>query len=163
MTSTKRPYTGIRVKPAKGKQAGLEYLVRALVKYSDGTLKNLGTYQIRNMRGKSFVSVHARGTAADLGFSNREKAVYWMDLLVKYADELGVEAVFDYFPAPHGRGWKCDRNAWQKYTKKAFDGAPNGRWFHVEVSVAAGKDEPAMKAAFHAMLKAEKDSTTAEG
>jgi hypothetical protein len=115
------------------------------------------------MRGKAFVSVHARGTAADLGFNNREKAVYWMDLLVKYADELGIEAVFDYFPAPHGRGWKCDRNAWEKYAKKTFEGAPSGRWFHVEVSVPAGKDEPAMRAAFHAMLDAEKDSTTAEG
>lgn len=159
MTSSKRPYTGIKVKPAKGKQAGLEYLVRALVKYSDGALSNLGTYQIRNMRGKPYVSVHARGTAADLGWTNREAAEKWMNLLVKYADELGLEAVFDYFPAPHGRGWKCDRNAWEKYAKHTFDGAPRGRWFHIEVSVAAGKDEPAMRAAFHAMLDAEKGST----
>lgn len=160
MTSTSRPYTGVKIKPTRHRQAGLEYLVRALVKYSDGNLKNLGTHQIRNKRGKTEVSVHARGTAADLGFKNRAAAELWISALTEWADELGLEAVIDYHPAPWGRGWRCDRNKWQKYTKRTVQGAPNGKWFHIEVSVDMGRDEAAMRVAFHQLLDAMKASTT---
>jgi hypothetical protein len=160
MTSTKRPYTGLKVKPVRGKQAGTEYLVRALVKYSDKKLRNLGTFQIRKMRGKSAISVHARGTAADLGWSSRAVADEWMNALVEFADELGLEAIIDYHPAPHGRGWRCDRAKWQKYDKKTVSGAPNGRWFHVEVSVEMGASEEKMRAAFHQLLDWKKQQST---
>jgi len=154
MTSTKRPYTGNKIKPTRGKQPGLEYLVRALIKYSDGAFRNWGTHMIRKKKGLNSVSVHARGTAADLGYTiNRRKdAERWITLILQYADELGIEAVFDYNPKPHGRGWKCDRNAWQNYTKRTIGGAPGGNWFHLEISVAAGKDEVTMKREFHKML-----------
>jgi hypothetical protein len=60
-----------------------------------------------------------------------------MDLLTtpEVAEALEIEAVFDYWNAdgPHGRGWKCDRAAWQVYDKKAFSGVP-GDWIHVEIS-----------------------------
>ena len=160
MTSTSRPYTGLNIKPAKGRQAGTEYLVRALIKYSDKKLSNLGTFQIRKARGKNFVSVHARGTAADLGYKTRAVAEEWMDALIEYADELGLEAIIDYYPTPHGRGWRCDRASWQKYPKKTVDGAPFGRWFHIEVNVEMGKDEVKMREAFHQMLAWKKASTT---
>ena len=160
MTSTKRPYTGLKVKPAKTRQAGTEYLVRALVKYSDKNLSNLGTYQVRKARGKSFISVHARGTAADIGFKSRKVAEEWMDALVHFADELGLEAIIDYTPAPWGRGWRCDRNSWQKYDKKTVEGAPSGRWFHVEVSVEMGASEDRMRAAFHQLLEWRKEQST---
>jgi hypothetical protein len=154
MTATKRPYTGNKVLPARHKQPGLEYLVRALIKYSGGAFQNWGTHVIRNKKGKSSVSVHARGTAVDLGYNKTKKAEAdrWITLILQYADELGIEAVFDYNPKPHGRGWKCDRNKWETYTKKAFDGAPGGNWYHIEVSVAAGKDEVTMKREFHKLL-----------
>lgn len=162
MTATKRPYTGLKIKPAKGRQAGTEYLVRALIKYSDKQLSNLGTYQIRKMRGKSAVSVHARGTAADIGFKNRTVAEHWMDALVEFADELGLEAIIDYTPKPHGRGWRCDRNKWQRYDTKTVEGAPNGRWFHLEVSVEMGASEERMRAAFHQLLDWRKQQSTTE-
>jgi peptidoglycan hydrolase-like protein with peptidoglycan-binding domain len=63
-----------------------------------------------------------------------------MDFLAANADALHVEAIFDYYPAPYGRGWKCDRAAWQVYSKKAFSGAPSGDWVHVEVSNAKADD-----------------------
>jgi hypothetical protein len=56
------------------------------------------------------------------------------------ADALGIEAVFDYYPKPHGRGWKCDRAAWQVYDKPAFSGAPGGDWVHIEISNAHADD-----------------------
>jgi hypothetical protein len=41
-----------------------------------------------------------------------------MDFLAAHADELHVEAIFDYYPGPFGRGWKCDRGGWQVYNKE---------------------------------------------
>lgn len=55
-------------------------------------------------------------------------------LLVDNADLLGLEALFDYFPAPFGRAWMCDRDAWSKYKKETISGAPKGDWLHVEIS-----------------------------
>ena len=57
-----------------------------------------------------------------------------MDFLVENADVLEIEAVFDYYPKPHGRGWMCDRDAWRVYDRKAFSGSPGGDWVHIEIS-----------------------------
>jgi hypothetical protein len=35
-----------------------------------------------------------------------------MDFLVANADALHIEAVFDYYPGPHGRGYKCESGRW---------------------------------------------------
>lgn len=134
-----RPYTGYD-RTADGKRAGFEMLVDLLEAHFG--LWNNGTFGVRNMRGKSNPSVHSTGRAGDLswrgapyrGTGNYDDAVRMMDFLVEHADALGVEAVFDYYPAPWGRGWKCDRGEWTNYTKKAFSGAPGGDWVHVEVS-----------------------------
>jgi peptidoglycan hydrolase-like protein with peptidoglycan-binding domain len=134
-----RPYTGYD-KTADGKRDGFETLVDLLEAHFG--LWNNGTFGVRNMRGKSKPSVHSTGRAGDLswrgaphrGTGNYDDAVRMMDFLVEHADALGVEAVFDYYPAPWGRGWKCDRDAWQVYDKKAFSGAPGGDWVHVEIS-----------------------------
>jgi hypothetical protein len=42
--------------------------------------------------------------------------------------------LFDYFPAPWGRAWMCDRDAWSKYKKETIHGAPKGDWLHAEIS-----------------------------
>lgn len=135
----KRPYTGYD-KTADGKRAGFETLVDLLEAHFG--LWNNGTYGVRSMRGKTNMSVHATGRAGDLswrgapyrGTGEYADAEKMMDFVVEHADALGIEAVFDYFPQPHGRGWKCDRDAWQVYDKKAFSGAPTGDWVHIEVS-----------------------------
>jgi hypothetical protein len=152
MTSTSRPYTGNKIKPTRGKDPGMEYLVRALLKYGDGTFQNWGTYQIRKKKGLSGVSVHARGTAADLGYNKTRKkdADNWINLLLAYADELGIEAVLDYNPKPHGRGWRCDRNKWMTYTKRTIVGAPGGNWYHLEIR--PGQKKMDLQREFHKML-----------
>lgn len=135
----KRRYTGYD-KVSKRKRAGLEKLVDLLE--AEFGLWNNGTHNIRKKRGKSTYSVHSTGRAADLswrggkyrGSGKYEDAVKMMDFLVENADELEIEAVFDYYPKPWGRGYKCDRDAWRVYKKKAFSGVPFGDWVHIEIS-----------------------------
>jgi len=141
MSIMSRRYTGWD-KDASGKRAGLEKLVDLCEQHFG--LWNNGTWGVRKKRGKSSSSVHGTGRAADLswrgaphrGTGNYHDAVRLMDFLTRpdVADALGIEAVFDYYPKPHGRGWKCDRAAWQNYTKPAFSGAPGGDWVHIEIS-----------------------------
>lgn len=138
---TKRRYTGWDAN-AEGKRAGTEQFIGLLVKWSGGALWNNGSWVVRTKRGKSSQSVHGTGRAFDLswrggrypGSGNYEDAVRVMELVVDNAELLGIEAVFDYYPAPHGRGWKCDRDAWRKYRSNAFAGAPGGDWIHIEIS-----------------------------
>jgi peptidoglycan hydrolase-like protein with peptidoglycan-binding domain len=142
-----RPYTGFDA-IAGGKRAGMETLLSLLSAHFG--LWNNGSFGVRKKRGKSSYSVHATGRAADLswrgapyrGPGNYEAACKMMDFVVAHADALRIEAVFDYYPAPHGRGWKCDRGAWQVYDKPAFSGAPGGDWVHIEIS-NENADDPA--------------------
>jgi len=142
---SKRPYTGFDA-IAGGKRAGTETLIDLLEAHF-GLWSN-GSFGVRKKRGKSSYSVHATGRAADLswrgapyrGPGNYDAAVRMMDFLVANADALHIEAVFDYYPGPHGRGYKCDRDAWQVYSKPAFSGAPGGDWVHFEISPAKADD-----------------------
>ena len=135
----KRPYTGYD-KTASGKLAGFETLIDLLEAHFG--LWNNGTYGVRAKRGKSSMSVHATGRAGDLswrgapyrGTGNYQDALRMMEWLTEHADALEIEAIFDYFPKPWGRGYKCDRDAWVTYDKKAFSGAPGGDWVHIEIS-----------------------------
>jgi hypothetical protein len=133
--------------------------MKELFKAYSPALWNNGSWGVRNMRGKESLSVHATGRAADISWRNmgdgkrgvakggRKYAMEAMDYLVQNADALGIEMIIDYFPAPHGRAAKCDRNmAWQKYTKATVSGAPNGDWFHVEVD--GKKSSEQIKAVF---------------
>ena len=137
----KRKYTGWD-RNASGKRAGTERFIDLLEQWSGGAVWNNGSWLVRSKRGKSSPSVHGTGRAFDLswrggsysGSGRYEDAVRVMELVVDNADALGVEAVFDYYPAPHGRGWKCDRAAWTQYRRKAFSGAPGGDWIHIEIS-----------------------------
>lgn len=154
-----RPYTGNSDGVSLRRRPGLEALVAHIQKETDGALWNNGTLGVRNKRGKSDLSVHATGRAADISWrwmkdgkrgkaaGGRSTAEAWMKALVANADELGVELIIDYWPQPAGRGWKCTRNAWKKYGAGEVAGAPGGDWFHLEVSPAMADNEPAMKAA----------------
>lgn len=128
-----RPYTGFD-KEAKKKRVGTEHLRDIIVFLNAGKLSNLGSFVVRDKRGKpGELSVHSTGRAFDIGFSDRATAVRVMDWLVTNADLLDVEMVTDYFPLPFGRAWRCDRATWKKYFKKTVSGAPGGKWFHVEI------------------------------
>jgi hypothetical protein len=132
---------------------------------SGGALWNNGDYVVRNMRGKESLSVHATGRAVDLSYrfmrsngkgsatrgiadGGRQEAVKWCRLLVTNADLLGIECILDYFPEPHGRGWRCDRRDWVKYEVKTISGAPKGDWLHIELTPAMADDPAAVRQAF---------------
>ena len=138
-----RKYTGTTDGPAPGKRAGLEEFVKQVATLSGGALWNHGTWVVRNMRGKESLSVHATGRAVDMSWrklgnkgiaDGRGQARRTINQLVANADLLQIECILDYFPDPHGRGWRCDRGTWQVYTKPTISGAPSGDWFHIEIS-----------------------------
>jgi hypothetical protein len=152
-----RPYTGTKDGAAKGKRAGLEQFVIEVAKLSDGALWNNGTYVNRNMRGKTTLSVHATGRATDMSYrkmetkgkpNGRVKALETLDILLANWRYLHIECVLDYFPQPHGRGWRCDRAAWQDYKTKAITGAPGGDWLHIEIGPKFADDAAEYKTRF---------------
>lgn len=128
-------YTGFDGNVA-GPRPTMDIWIRNAIEVSG--LKNLGSWVVRDVRGKSSPSVHGTGRAVDLGYTGvkegRKKALELIDLLIANADALGVELILDYLPKPHGRGWKAERGEWQTYEKPTISGAPGGRWIHVEVS-----------------------------
>lgn len=136
----KRPYTGYDG-DSKGRRKGTQKFIDWIVFLNGGKIKNLGSFQLRNMRGKNKPSVHSTGRAIDFGFNNREDGLALIDFLVRNNGALGVELIVDYYPRPHGRGWCCDRQSWRDYTKPTVAGAPYGKWIHVELSPAVA-DKP---------------------
>lgn len=160
-----RKYTGNSDGAAKGRRAGMTAFISEIEQRSNGALWNNGDFVVRNMRGKESLSVHATGRAVDLSYrfmqgtgkgaptrglreGGREEAVRWCRLLVRNADLLGIECILDYFPEPHGRGWRCDRRDWIKYEVKTISGAPKGDWLHVELSPAVADDAAYIRDAF---------------
>jgi len=140
-----RPYTGFDGN-ANGKRAGLEKFVELTIAHFNRGVWNNGTWSVRNMKNpnldKPRPSVHGTGRAADLswrkngakGFGDYAVACQVVDFWVANADILLVEEVHDYFPAPFGRGWRCNRAEWTVYSKPSIGSAPGGDWFHVEIA-----------------------------
>jgi hypothetical protein len=143
--------------PAAGPRAGMNEFIKQIIHHSDGALFNNGAYGRRDMRGKpGSLSVHATGRAVDMSYrgsaqrpkANRKNALPFIEKLVANANVLGIEIVMDYFPTPHGRAWRCDRQEWKKYTKPTIGGAPGGDWFHIEITPQAADSVIFVKAAF---------------
>ena len=154
----KRHYTGNKDGAAKGLRPGMKVFIDEVIKLGNGAFWNNGDFGVRTMRGKESLSVHATGRAVDFSYRNmgkgkgvpngRREAVRMCKLLVENADLLGLEALFDYFPAPHGRAWMCDRDAWSNYKKETIHGAPKGDWLHAEVSPEMADSAEKMRKAF---------------
>jgi len=154
----KRQYTGNKDGAAKGLRPGMKVFIEEVIKLGTGAFWNNGDFGVRNMRGKESLSVHATGRACDFSYRNmgngkgvpngRREAVAMCKLLVDNADLLGLEALFDYFPAPFGRAWMCDRDAWSKYKKATISGAPKGDWLHVEISPEMAENSLYVREAF---------------
>jgi hypothetical protein len=143
--------------PAAGPRAGMNEFIKQIIHHSDGALWNNGAYGRRDMRGKpGSLSVHSTGRAVDMSYrgsaqrpkANRKNALAFINKLVANANVLGIEIVMDYFPTPHGRAWRCDRQEWKKYTKPTIGGAPGGDWFHIEITPQAADSVIFVKAAF---------------
>jgi hypothetical protein len=161
-----RKYTGTADGVATGRRAGMVAFIDEIQKRSGGALWNNGDFLVRDVKGKAGqMSVHATGRAVDLSYrymrsngkgsatrgipnGGRKEAIRWCRLLVQNADLLGIECVLDYFPMPHGRGWRCNRRAWIRYDVKTISGGGGGDWLHVELSPAVADDAAAMRKAF---------------
>lgn len=152
-----RKYTGFDGY-ASGKRKGTEQFVREFVKYTGGAFFNNGTYNRRAVRGGSKPSNHGTGRAIDFsyrgapyeGCGDRKTAEKWIDWLVEHADDLHIEIIVDYMPKPFGRGWKCDRQKWRRYTRKTISGGGKSwaDWIHVEISPEVADDSDYFKAFF---------------
>ena len=166
----KRLYTGISdgISSTNAARLGLVAFVRQIERRSNGALWNNGTFANRPKRGKDTMSVHATGRAVDLSYrrtptkgvpNGRLIAVEWLDLLTipSNADALGIEMILDYWTAPFGRGWRCDRGTWENYKKATITGAPNGDWLHIELSPQTADNPTAIREAFKKMFPNDAD------
>ena len=148
----KRPYTGNKTGVATGVNPALTVFINQMIKRFPLLWDN-GSFGVRMMRGSTeSLSVHATGRAVDLSYRNmkdgkrggeggRKQAMLAADFAVTHATAIGLECILDYFPMPHGRGWRCDRDAWQIYKKPEIHGAPMGDWLHFEIDPKITVDE----------------------
>lgn len=137
----KRPYPPA-VAAAKGKRPGTEKFVQLMRRRFH--LTNLGTWVVRDMRGKpGQMSVHATGRAMDLGYSNRTDAMAAIRFLVTYNSALGVTLINDYLFGKYGRTWRCDRQEWVIHQSPVL-GPSRGHWIHAELDGWASDDPAAL-------------------
>ena len=154
-----RPYTGFDGNAA-GKRAGLERFVQLTIAHFDNGVWNNGTWSVRNMKNDALKtpkpSVHGTGRAADLswrktgskGFGDYATACQVVDFWVANAELFLIEEIHDYWPAPHGRGWRCDKAVWTNYKKPSIGSTPGGDWFHVEIAPKYADDPGYYEQAF---------------
>ena len=108
------------------------------------------------MRGSTNLSVHATGRAVDLSYrkseqhetANRKGTMDFFNIVIANANELGLECILDYLLKPYGRGWRCDRQAWSKYSTPTIHSAPGGDWLHVEINPQMADSPNLVKQAF---------------
>lgn len=152
----RRPYTGMSDGVSKGKRPGTEAFVKHCVLLSKKNLWNNGTWGVRSIKGKpEKMSVHSTGRAMDLSWrgKDRKTANEFINFLADNAAALGIELIIDYFPAPHGRAYKCTRDAWEKYESHTVTGAPRGDWYHIELSPEFADDAKKVHQAFKVLFK----------
>lgn len=151
-----KPYTGFDG-VAEGIGGGTAQWIIEARRTSEGVLWNNGAYGVRKVRGGRSMSVHSTGRAMDLSYmrhqgkgivKGRPRAEAWLDRVVAAANQLGVECVLDYWPAPYGRGWFCNVQRWNKYARKTISGAPGGQWFHIELNPRMAFDARSVRQAF---------------
>ena len=151
-----RQYTGNSDGAAPKKRAGMDAFIKEMIWAGQGAIWDNGSYGIRPMRGSEALSVHATGRAVDLSYrpsekrklANRKEALALINKIVPVANDLGIEMIIDYMPQPFGRAWRCDRQAWSKYSKPTVHGAPGGDWFHIEITPQAADSPIFVRAAF---------------
>lgn len=160
----------------KKAQPGTEKLVELCNKR--WKTKNLGIYNNRLMRNSAtegkkigdpgmekYLSVHATGAAADIGYPDRKTGLEIWEWLLKYTKELGIVEIHDYaFDANvkdgkpgFGRGYRCSRGEGQKGVKifTAIDNAGSfgGQWLHVELEPEMAKNAKKFETAWRALPK----------
>lgn len=153
----KRTYTGTKDGAAKGKRPGTELFQNLLCKRFGA--RNLGTWVVRNMRGKNLLSVHATGRAGDTMPKNRRDALRIIAWLETNAELFEVEEIHDYLydidgdgpQVGYGRGWRVGRG-WKVWTARD-NGGPGGLWVHWEISPRMADNPAAVRAAWNEAKK----------
>jgi len=154
-----RPYPYYPAKPGKGKLPGTEWFVHACNRRWG--FRNLGTYVLRDMRGRpGVISVHATGAALDIGFNGAKAATVkeaW-DWFMDHTRELGIVEAHCY-TAPgtkYGIGYRCSRGEGEagviEWTA-TNNGGKGGAWFHIELSPEMAASEKKISEAWRALPK----------
>lgn len=158
-----KPYTGFNGN-APGIKGGTAQWIRDAKRTSGGVVWSLGAWGVRDQRShKGRPSVHGTGRAWDAGYSRRQGDRHqpswgrdaflpWLDLVIANANTLGIELALDYWPEPWGRGWRCDRQAWETYDRRTIAGAPGGQWVHFELSCRYAGNAALVKQGFDAVF-----------
>jgi hypothetical protein len=160
----------------KKSQPGTEKLVELCGKR--WKTSNMGIYSPRLMRNsktagkkigdpgmEKFLSVHATGAAADIGYTDRKIGVAMWDWFLANAAALGIVEIHDYaFDANatdkkpgFGRGFRCSRGEGAAgvkiYNEKENAGSFGGKWIHIELEPEFAKDAAKMEAAWRSVPK----------
>lgn len=128
---TENPYIGWD-KDSDGKREGVERFVSLCSRRWNA--KNLGTWQVRKMRGSNNPSVHGTGRALDILIEDKDlkaQAVAWFTRPDVVA-ALGIQEVHVYNAGEWGKGWRIGRG-WKTWTKTDNGGSKGGKWLHIEV------------------------------
>jgi hypothetical protein len=114
---------------------------------------------------EKFLSVHATGAAADIGYTDRKIGVAMWDWFLANAEALGIVEIHDYaFDANatdkkpgFGRGFRCSRGEGAAgvkiYNEKDNAGSFGGKWIHIELEPEFAKDAAKMEAAWRSIPK----------
>ena len=151
-----RPYPYYPAKASTGKLAGTEKLVELCGRR--WKTKNLGTWVVRDMRGKpGQLSVHATGAAADIGYPDRKTGEAMWDWFLAHTFELGICEIHDYSFGKYGRGYRCSRGEGAKgvkvYANEAESAGSGGAWLHLELSVEMAADAVKFETAWRSLPK----------
>jgi hypothetical protein len=171
-----RKYSYYPAFDGKKAQPGTEKLVELCGKR--WKTKNMGIYAARLMRNsktegkkigdpgmEKYLSVHATGAAADIGYPDRKTGVEMWEWFLKHTEELGIEEIHDYAfdtnvkdgKPGYGRGFRCSRGEGEKgvkiFTADDNAGSFGGQWLHLELSPEMAKDAAKFEAAWRALPK----------
>jgi len=160
----------------KGAQPGTEKLVELCGKR--WKTKNMGIYSARLMRNshtegkkigdpgmEKWLSVHATGAAADIGYPDRKTGVEMWDWFLAHTKELGISEIHDYAfdsnvkdgKPGYGRGFRCSRGEGSAgvkiFTADDNAGSFGGQWLHLELDPEMAKDAAKFEAAWRALPK----------
>lgn len=160
----------------KGAQPGTEKLVELCGKR--WKTKNMGIYAARLMRNshtegkkigdpgmEKWLSVHATGAAADIGYPDRKTGVEMWDWFLAHTKELGIVEIHDYAfdkdakdgKPGYGRGFRCSRGEGAAgvkiFTADDNAGSFGGQWLHLELEPDFAKDAAKFEAAWRALPK----------
>lgn len=160
----------------KGAQPGTEKLVELC--HKRWKTSNMGIYSARLMRNshtegkkigdpgmEKWLSVHATGAAADIGYPDRKTGVEMWDWFLKHTKELGISEIHDYAfdsnvkdgKPGYGRGFRCSRGEGAAgvkiFTADDNAGSFGGQWLHLELDPEMAKDAAKFEAAWRALPK----------